>query len=59
MKYTASITAAMAGIGLTTKDRRFMVPCPPGAGGRAPAPKAVDRRKKRKVQKLARRTNRR
>lgn len=32
--------------------------CPLGAGGRAPAPKAGDRRKKRKEQKIARRNNR-
>jgi hypothetical protein len=34
------------------------ITCPPGAGGRAPAPKVGDRRKKRKEQKKARRNNR-
>jgi len=39
------------------EERRFLI-CPPGAWGRATAPQARDRRKKRKEQKMARRNNR-
>jgi hypothetical protein len=57
-KWLYSLVAGASALLSDWSDRKPKPSCPPGAGGRAPAPKVGDRRKKRKEQKKARRTNR-